>query len=89
MDALWLNSRPPILHGCLDKQPIWSHVPPGHSLAGIDFYFYFLKRAGQRSNGGNLLQCVQDICTLYEKKGTLAASWFIGLAQEGGKKLQV
>lgn len=42
----------------------------------------FLKRAGWKSNSENLLRCAGYQLPLWEKC-TLAASWFIGLAQEG------
>lgn len=77
----WLNSSPPVLYGCLDKQPIWSHVPPGHSLAGIDFFF-FEKSRTKKQQQKSIAVCAEYLLPLKEK-GTLAASWFIGLAQEG------
>lgn len=87
MDALWLNSNPPILYGCLDKQPIWSHLPPGHSLAGIDFFFFFWKEQDKEATAE--IYCSVCRISVPSMRKRHFSSILVHWLGPGGKKLRV
>jgi len=58
-------------------------MPPGHIRAQEQRRRRRRRRRRMRKQHLNIYCFMQLICPLYEKKRTSAASWFIGLAQEG------